>query len=170
MSNYTVNSTDPNHYNQIQINLSNPTNWQHAIFTVSSLVTQANIILINEDDFIEFNVYSRDEIKTFRYNVKGEYVNFSFLDEVFDILTATLQSCDFLKLNRTATNIIYFVAQDSVFSFSMNMAYNLILLTGFYSETTQPVQCNNSQTYGEITAKTIDFLNNTHIFYLFSTL
>jgi hypothetical protein len=50
MINYTVNSIDPEHYNRININLPNTTNWQPAILTATSLTCQYHLLILNDKE------------------------------------------------------------------------------------------------------------------------
>ena len=51
---YTVCSTDPNHYNRINCNLPAPVT-RYCSLTVTCLTANCDIVVLNEDDYITIN-------------------------------------------------------------------------------------------------------------------
>jgi hypothetical protein len=172
MINYTINSTDPLHYNTIKINLPNQTNWQHAILTVSSLVTLAYIVILDENDYIKIRVENEQTatVTTDIFYVDQQYLNFTNLYDVLTMVRRVLGDFPFVGVDRTANELLRFTARVIPINFSVDMSYNMKLVTGFYSEKTWPLVPVVINRYNILTAKTVGFLSSTSIFYLMSTL
>ena len=51
---YTINSTDPNHYNRIHASLDIP-NTEYSMFQVAELTTKCSIIILNKEDYFKIN-------------------------------------------------------------------------------------------------------------------
>jgi hypothetical protein len=164
MINYTVNSTDPFHYNTIKVNLPNMTNWQQIILSVSSLVTQSNIAILEPFDYIIIVI--NDKIHQL-YCMKT-YVNFSGIENVIDTLNELLKNFS-IYTESTAGNRILFKSTKP-FKIAA-MTYNMQLLTGMYDIENWPVESvDDNQGGHEYHSWSVGFLFSTPILYLLSTL
>jgi hypothetical protein len=121
MITYTINSTDPEHYNRINITLPNNTNWQHAIETATSLATQCNMIVLEEnlDKFIiEYYVPNNEHISvdvvSFQIIITRSNRNFENFDEVVSMLNhyLVLYECPG-RAGRTNINTIKLISTNN---------------------------------------------------------
>ena len=126
---YTVCSTDPQHYNRINCNLTAPIT-KYSAMLVSSLTTNCCIVVLNTDDYIEINDvkysfgcdYSNLNVGTFTGLLKNLLeANGPKINSETSLLTAENDYCDRL--------IITF---NKPFKIS-EMTYNFKLMTGFFN-------------------------------------
>ena len=52
---YTIASTDPEHFNRIRVNLPLPP-WKYSNVTITSFVANCNMLILKKDDYITFNI------------------------------------------------------------------------------------------------------------------
>ena len=123
---YTLSSTDPKHYNRIQVKLPVEFASRFVNVCVTSLTSNCNIEVMNEDDYITFLI----EDETFRV-VMTPYSKLTtaslpyILQDIFNNnninITASVSNLD--------TLILTCEKQFSI----IDMSYNMKLITGFYS-------------------------------------
>ena len=123
---YTLSSTDPKHYNRIQVKLPVEFASKFVNVCVTSLTSNCNIEVMNEDDYITFLI----EDETFRV-VMTPYSKLTtaslpyILQDIFNNnninITASVSNLD--------TLILTCEKQFSI----IDMSYNMKLITGFYS-------------------------------------
>ena len=126
---YTLSSTDPKHYNRIQVKLPVEFASRFVNVCVTSLTSNCNIEVMNEDDYITFLI----EDETFRVVmvVMTPYSKLTtaslpyILQDIFNNnninITASVSNLD--------TLILTCEKQFSI----IDMSYNMKLITGFYS-------------------------------------
>jgi hypothetical protein len=142
MINSTINSVDPEHYNRINITLPNNTNWQHAMFTATSLVTQCNMIVLDANvDMLRIvrlvpkqgDAFMVDEA-CYRIIITQSYRNFDSFEEVMEMLNHFLEiyECP-VRAGLTYINTIILYSTDNQNLYINDMTYNLRILTGFYA-------------------------------------
>ena len=123
---YTLSSTDPKHYNRIQVKLPVEFASRFVNVCVTSLTSNCNIEVMNEDDYITFLI----EDETFRV-MMTPYSKLTtaslpyILQDIFNNnninITASVSNLD--------TLILTCEKQFSI----IDMSYNMKLITGFYS-------------------------------------
>lgn len=123
---YTLSSTDPKHYNRIQVKLPVEFASKFVNVCVTSLTSNCNIEVMNEDDYITFLI----EDETFRV-VMTPYSKLTtaslpyILQDIFNNnninITASVSNLD--------TLILTCEKQFSI----IDMSYNMKLISGFYS-------------------------------------
>ena len=123
---YTLSSTDPKHYNRIQVKLPVEFASRFVNVCVTSLTSNCNIEVMNEDDYITLLI----EDETFRV-VMTPYSKLTtaslpyILQDIFNNnninITASVSNLD--------TLILTCEQQFSI----IDMSYNMKLITGFYS-------------------------------------
>ena len=123
---YTLSSTDPEHYNRVQAKLPIEYTEKFVNITVTSLTSNCNIEVMNENDYIEFLI--DDQLTKVFMKPYSKLTTASLpyvLQDIFtaaDIkITATISDLDTLIL--TSDNKFYIT----------DMSYNMKLITGFYS-------------------------------------
>ena len=128
---YTVCSIDPEHYNRINCNLTAPIT-RYSSLTVTSLTANADIVVLNEDDYIT--------IDNKRYSLKTDYCNLN--SETLASLLNNLFTLNELNINVRIDEARRFVFTSNK-SFVINsMTYNYKLITGFYN-TTFPINSDS---------------------------
>ena len=156
---YTVCSTDPNHYNRINCNLPAPVT-RYCSLTVTCLTANCDIVVLNEDDYITINGK--------RYSLKSDYSNLN--SETLASLLNTVFSQNKLNINVSIDNARRFVFVSGQ-SFTINtMTYNFQLMTGFYN-TSFPVYSDYDEEIDYfIKANSSGFNLSTPVLYLLSNI
>ena len=123
---YTLSSTDPEHYNRVQAKLPIEYTEKFVNITVTSLTSNCNIEVMNENDYIEFLI--DDQLTKVFMKPYSKLTTASLpyvLQDIFTTaninITATISDLDTLIL--TSDNKFYIT----------DMSYNMKLITGFYS-------------------------------------
>ena len=152
---YTVCSIDPEHYNRINCNLTAPIT-RYSSLTVTCLTANADIVVLNEDDYITINGK--------RYCLKTDYSNLN--SETLALLLNNLFTENELLINVKIDESRRFVFTSDK-SFTINtMTYNYQLLTGFYN-TSFPIYADFNESYF-IKANSVGFNLSTPVLYLLS--
>ena len=116
---YTINSTDPEHYNRLHASLDIP-NTEYSMFQVAELTTKCSIIILNKEDYFKIN----DK----KYYFTTEYTDLnseSFCEIVDDMIASDGYYCELDTASR-----IHFFAQNP---FELSEAtYNVKLLFGLH--------------------------------------
>jgi hypothetical protein len=168
-----VNSTDHYHYNRININLPNTTNWQHAILTATSLVTQCNMVVIDDyNEWIGITIIEADgqpNVNVMR--ITEPFCGFQNYDEVIVMLNYYL---DFnnseIEATLSSLHTIEFVSPNNKAFVLHHLSYNMKILTGFYTYDQYRSKLNTRLNLPTICADAVGFLNSTPILYLISPL
>ena len=158
---YTINSTDPKHYNRIKANLDMP-NTEYSVFQVSELTTMCSILVLTTNDYFQIN----DK----RYYFISDYTdlnNESFVGLVDDMIAGDGYYCEL----DTAFRIHFFADNE----FELNDAsYNVKLLMGLYdiklpliSKYNEQIQTEHKQ---EIIIDSVGYTLSTPVLYLLSNI
>ena len=122
----TLSSTDPQHYNRIQVKLPIEFSSRFVSICVTSLTSNCNIEVMNADDYIMFNI--NDNVYKVMMTPYSKLTTASLpyiLQDMLNIsecpITASVSNLDTLILTC-----------ESKFSIT-DMSYNMKLITGFYS-------------------------------------
>jgi hypothetical protein len=176
MINYTINSTDPEHYNRINITLPNNTNWQHAILTATSLITQCNMsVLQDSKDKFTISIFEDDLLHYEDYIITcyENLCNLQSFDEVINLLNLYFEkySCP-MQAILTSENCIEFTPEENKFFIITNITYNFKILTGLYANINKSEDVLAEMRAGKysIRTKANGFLVGTTSLYLMSTL
>ena len=123
---YTLSSTDPQHYNRIQVKLPIEFSSKFVNICVTSLTSNCNIEVMNADDYITFMI--NDNVYKVMMTPYSKLTTASLpyiLQDMLNIsdcpITASVSNLDTLILTC-----------ESKFSIT-DMSYNMKLITGFYS-------------------------------------
>ena len=158
---YTINSTDPKHYNRIKANLDMP-NTEYSVFQVSELTAKCSIIILTSQDYFQIN----DK----RYFFTTDYTDLnseSFVELVDDMIANDGYYCEL----DTAYRIHFFADNE----FELNDAtYNVKILMGLHdiqlplvSSYNEQIQTEHKQ---EITIESVGYTLSTPILYLLSNI
>jgi hypothetical protein len=176
MINYTINSTDPKQFNVIKVVLPNMTSWNHATLTVSSLVANCHIVVLEKGDWITFEFEDRSPITI---TITKDYTNIQNADSFVSIITEHFKEID-INVKVLETQCLKF-SSEKFFAIS-KLSYNMKMLTGLYCETEFPISSqyisnsefleDESELEFEYSIKTVavGFLISTPILYLISNL
>ena len=110
---YTVCSTDSEHYNRINCNLTAPIT-RYSSLTVTCLTCNCDIVVLNEDDYITINGK--------RYSLKTEYSNLN--SETLAALLNNLFIKSELNVTATVDSARRFVFKSSSSFVINNITYN----------------------------------------------
>ena len=158
---YTINSTNPKHYNRIKANLDMP-NTEYSVFQVSELTTTCSILILTTNDYFQIN----DK----RYYFVSDYTdlnNESFVALVDDMIASDGYYCEL----DTAYRIHFFADNE----FDLNDAsYNVKLLMGLHdiklpltSKYNEQIQTEHKQ---EIIIESVGYTLSTPVLYLLSNI
>jgi hypothetical protein len=64
MINFTINSTDPDHYNVIKLRVPCYSNWTHETLSVNSIVANCHIRVLTKEDYMEIQYETDSTIYT----------------------------------------------------------------------------------------------------------
>ena len=127
---YTLSSTEPEHYNRIRVSLPMEMSSKFINICVNSLTANANFRVLNDNDFIEFN------INNVQYKLK--------LKDFSKLTSASLPYLFQELLNEQSIPIQVQMSDIDTIIFSsaepfkiVSMSYNAKLITGFYSIKTE---------------------------------
>jgi hypothetical protein len=161
---YTVCSTDPEHYNEIIVNLPYANSQKIVEISILSICTLFNLELINASDYITILVGG------LQYKINGVSLSRLMLDMLPSFLTNLLNKAGLtsFKVELGLNNILIF---SSTFPFTIvDMSYNFKLATGFYYSKGLPATATanpDEQTY-ELSPSSVAFTASTPILYLLS--
>lgn len=154
---YTVCSTDSEHYNRINCNLTAPIT-RYASLTVTCLTCNCDIVVLNEDDYITINGK--------RYSLKTEYSNLN--SETLAALLNNLFQQNELNVNASIDTARRFILKSSS-SFTINsMTYNYKLITGFYNSSFPIYSDYDESLEYFIKSNSVGFNLSTPVLYLLS--
>jgi hypothetical protein len=164
---YTICSSDPKHFNVIDVTLPQP-NYKYATITVTNFVSYCHIKVLSKNDYIYFNV--NGENKRFLSDV--EYTNIENSTVLANLLQAKLaeQEID-IDVNVENLSTLRFHSNEP-FAIE-NMSYNLKLLTGLYyvKDLDFPiVSVQNEWGVYEIFVEAVGYYLSTPVLYLVSNL
>ena len=124
---YTLSSTDPNHYNRIQVKLPVEFASRFVNVCVSSLTSNCNIEVMNEDDYITFLI--EDETFKVMMTPYSKLTTASLPYILQDIFNQTPDLNVTASTSNLDTLILTCEKQFSI----IDMSYNMKLITGCYS-------------------------------------
>ena len=152
---YTISSYDAAHYNRIDVNLPSPPTRQ-AKMIVTSLTTKCSIVVIEKDDFIQINGK--------KYYFNNDYTDLNSQTFIL-LLNSLIQDSGVTSEVDEAGRIVF----SSSNNFTINNAsYNIIQISGLYSQVLPlPSTFNGSDTF-EIFAESVGNTLSTPVLYLLS--
>ena len=179
---YTICSTDPEHYNRISCNLITPSTYYTSII-VTSLTCNCDMLVLNQDDFVkvEFFPDKREPfIHEFRNAIPCKAFDrssaISFVKKcLFEIIPDNIEEEELVYLDMFQEDA-NFDSFTGLFRLStkirfriLDMSYNIKLITGFYNMKF-PVESEYDSALEEyfVKAKSIGFTLSTPILYLTS--
>ena len=123
---YTLSSTDPQHYNRIQVRLPVEFSSRYVNVCVTSLTSNCNIEVMNADDYITFDIDGKEyKVMMTPYSklttASLPYILQDLLNASECPITASISNLDTLVFTC-----------ENEFSIT-DMSYNMKLITGFYS-------------------------------------
>ena len=132
---YTLSSTDPQHYNRIQVRLPVEFSSRYVNVCVTSLTSNCNIEVMNADDYITFMINASAEhgvINSKEYKVMmapySKLTTASLPYILQDLLNAS--ECPIIASISNLDTLVF--TCENEFSIT-DMSYNMKLITGFYS-------------------------------------
>ena len=123
---YTLSSTDSNHYNRIRVSLPMEMSSKFINICVNSLTANANFKVLNDNDYIEFNINNTShKLKLKNYSkltsASLPYLFQELLNEQSIPITVSMSDIDTIIFSSSEPFKI------------VSMSYNAKLITGFYS-------------------------------------
>ena len=158
---YTVNSTDPEHYNRLFCSLDIP-NTELSVFSVTELTTKCSILILTTKDYFTIN--------NKRYFFVQDYTDLnseSFVEIVDDMIANDGYYCEL----DTASRIHFFAVNEFELG---EMTYNCKLLFGLHDIDTPIISKHNpliqTEQKQEIVIESVGFTLSTPVLYLLSNL
>jgi hypothetical protein len=145
MNEYTYCSIDPDHYNVVQCPISYQGASEQVTWTVSGLMTYCNLVVLDNEDFIDLKVFGSDENGEDynpTYHIASakifKAIDAAVISHLTDaIKTVTNETIEFLK---TEEGFSQFIGIDTIFEIT-NMSYRMKLALGFYYNQIWPLEC-----------------------------
>ena len=131
MSTYNFSSVDPAHYNRIRATIPNHLAIRTVNICVSTLTTNCNIEVMNEQDYIEFTL---DEKKHKVFMERRSKITSAELPQILQNILNNNDLSD-ITVRLTDIDTIEFFCDESTIDrhFTItDMSYNMKLLCGFY--------------------------------------
>ena len=159
---YTINSTDPEHYNRIQASLDIP-NTEYSIFQVTELTTKCSILILTTNDYFTIN----GKQYFFPYDCT-DLNSESFVELVDDMIADDGYYCEI----DTASRIHLFAENEYGFD---DASYNVKLLFGLHHNVSFPILSKYNpdiptEQKQEILFDSVGFTLSTPILYLLSNI
>jgi hypothetical protein len=161
---YTVCSTDPDHYNEIIVNLPYANSQKIVEISILSICTPFNFELINPSDYITILIGGM------QYTIYGTSASRLTLENLPVYLTALFNKAGLssFKVEIGLNNILVF---SSTGAFTIvDMSYNFKLATGFYYSKAFPISAtiNQDEKSYELSPRAVAFTASTPVLYLLS--
>ena len=123
---YTLSSTDPQHYNRIQVRLPVEFSSRYVNVCVTSLTSNCNIEVMNADDYITFDIDGKEYKVMMAPYSKLTTASLPYILQ--DLLNAS--ECPIIASVSNLDTLVF--TCENEFSIT-EMSYNMKLITGFYS-------------------------------------
>ena len=158
---YTINSTDPEHYNRIFCSLDIP-NTEYSVFSVTELTTKCCILILTTKDYFTINNKSYFFVQDYT-DLNSE----SFVEIVDDMIANDGYYCEL----DTASRIHFFAVNEFELG---EMSYNCKLIFGLHNIETPIISKYNplilTEQKQEIIIDSVGFTLSTPVLYLLSNL
>ena len=161
---YTIASTDENHYNRIRVNLPLP-QWKYSNVMITSCVTNCNIVVLKKGDYIDFTINGSDVRLTITANITDIKSASTFV--------ATLPAIS----NYNDLSVIFAYNTDERISIYSNdyfsikdMSYNMKLILGLYYKIEFPLLPTLDGTIYKYDIKSVGYFLSTPVLYMLSNL
>jgi len=160
---YTIASTDPEHYNRIDVSIPGPPTRYMKMMT-TSLVTNCNILVLTPDDYIRINAVT--------YKFTSDYTELNletFTSLLNSIIGQSSSSVTTFTVTHDYANRLIISSSEK---FVINeCSYNVLILTGLYSTnfpiTSDAIEGASTTTY-RVRASSVGYFLSTPILYLVS--
>ncbi len=153
---YTINSTDADHYNRIYANISGPIT-NESYITITSLTTNCNIVVLSSSDYITIGLNT--------YIISDDYTTMT-ADTLIELLN-TLTSENGITLSCDNCNRISLSASSAIVV--NDVSYNLSLLLGL-TNTTLPLASTEVDGTHTILINEVGAFLSTPVLYLASNI
>ena len=161
---YTIASTDENHYNRIRVNLPLP-QWKYSNVMITSCVTNCNIVVLKKGDYIDFTINGSDVRLTITANITDIKSASTFV--------ATLPAIS----NYNDLSVIFAYNTDERISIYSNdyfsikdMSYNMKLILGLYYKIEFPLLPTLDDNIYKYDIKSVGYFLSTPVLYMLSNL
>ena len=161
---YTIASTDENHYNRIRVNLPLP-QWKYSNVMITSCVTNCNIVVLKKGDYIDFTINGSDVRLTITANITDIKSASTFVATLPAISNYNDLSVKFEVLTDERIAIYsddYFYIKD--------MSYNMKLILGLYYKIEFPLLPTLEDDTYIYRIKSVGYLLSTPVLYMLSNL
>ena len=154
---YTISSYNAEHYNRIDVNLPSPPTRQ-AKMIITSLTSKCSIVVIEKDDFIQIN--------NKKYYFNNDYTDLNS-QSFITILNSLIIDSGVSSEVDEAGRIVFFSKNSFIIN---NASYNIIQISGLYSQNLPiPATYNGIDSY-EILAESVGNTLSTPVLYLLSNI
>ena len=161
---YTIASTDPEHFNRIRVNLPLPS-WKYSDVTITSFVANCNMLILKKGDYIMFNIDNTDYTLTIDSNITN-------IDNA-STLIATLPSIS----NSSEIPIEFTVNTDGRITITStepftitDLSYNMKLILGLYYNIQYPITSTQDDENYVYDISAVGYYLSTPVLYLLSNL
>ena len=161
---YTIASTDPEHFNRIRVNLPLPT-WKYSNVTITSFVANCNMLILKKGDYIMFDIDNTEYKLIINSNICNINNAATFI--------ATLPSIS----NSTEIPIEFNVNTDERITISSSkqfiikeLSYNMKIILGLYYNIDFPIISTFNDDNYVYNIQAVGYYLSTPVLYLLSNL
>lgn len=161
---YTIASTDENHYNRIRVNLPLPS-WKYSNVMITSCVSNCNILVLKKGDYIDFTI-------------NGVAYKLTITANITDIKSAQTFVATLPSISNSSTIPIVFnvntderisIVAENEFTID-DMSYNMKLILGLYYKIEFPIASELENGIYVHHIKSVGYFLSTPVLYLLSNL
>ena len=162
---YTIASTDPEHFNRIRVNLPLPP-WKYSNVTITSFVANCNMLILKKGDYIIFNIDNTEYKLIINSNITSINNALTFIATLSSISNYSQISIVF-NVNTDNTITIASTKQFSI----IDLSYNMKLVLGLYYNVQYPIVANKvSNNLFTYNIQAVGYYLSTPVLYLLSNL
>jgi hypothetical protein len=163
MINFTINSTDPDHYNIIKVKVPGYSNWTHGTLSVNSIVANCHIKVLTKEDYMTIEYETDSHTYTIFIDIWHDYTQVENATAIAVLINKIIVNTGF-SVKVLKTGCLSFTGP---YDFKIiDCTYNLQMILGLYYVDEFPVESDNKV----LNVKAVGFYVSTPILYLVSTL
>ena len=162
---YTIASTDPEHFNRIRVNLPLPS-WKYSNVTITSFVANCNMLILKKGDYIMFNIDGEE----YKLIINANITNISNASTLIATLPSISNSSEIPIEFTVNTDECITITSTKQFSI-VDLSYNMKIVLGLYYNIQYPIVANNElEDLYSYSILAVGYLLSTPVLYLLSNL
>ena len=161
---YTIASTDPEHFNRIRVNLPLPS-WKYSNVTITSFVANCNMLILKKGDYIMFDIDNTEYKLIINSNITSINNALTFIATLASISNYSQIPIEF---NVNTDNTIT-IASSKQFIIK-ELSYNMKIILGLYYNIDFPIISTFNDDNYVYNIQAVGYYLSTPVLYLLSNL